>query len=303
MNTLPDERPDAGLADVRPLPADRGPTVLRIALGGHLRRLRESRGISMVDAGHAIRGSESKISRLELGQLGFKDRDLRDLLDLYRVGDPGEYRDFLDLARAANQPGWWQQYDEPSWFETYIGLEQGASVVRCYENQYIPGLLQTEDYARNIVALGNKREIPDRVAVRLRRQRILDRPDPPVIWAVIDEVALLRTARLRPGGNSRIAREQLEHLLALSERRNVTIQVLPITAGPALSTTGPFTLLRFPVPQLPDIVYVEQLTGAHYLDKPADLQQYRSAMDLMCAVQAQQPEDTNALLCELIDGL
>ena len=133
-----------------------GPTVLRITLGGQLRRLRERNGISREAAGEALRASDAKISRLELGRVGFKERDIADLLTLYGVQDADEREAFLNLARQANSPGWWHQFNDllPSWFETYLGLEQSATVIRSYQPQFVHGLLQTEDYARGVIELG-----------------------------------------------------------------------------------------------------------------------------------------------------
>src|SRR3954465_6631932 len=152
-----------------------GPTALRMMLGSHLRRLRERAGVSRTDAGWAIRASESKISRIELGRVGFKERDVSDLLTLYGVTDPAEREALISLAREANQPGWWHKYGDilPQWFQAYVGLEAAASLIRTYEVQFIPGLLQTEDYARAVVLLGNgnapKEEIDRRVQLRMER--------------------------------------------------------------------------------------------------------------------------------------
>ncbi|MBQ0926340.1 helix-turn-helix domain-containing protein [Saccharopolyspora endophytica] len=277
-----------------------GPTVLRIALGGQLRRLREERGISREAAGDAIRGSHAKISRLELGRVSFRERDLNDLLTLYGVQDSGERAAFLSLARQANEPGWWHQYGDllPSWFETYLGLEQAAEIIRTYEAQFVPGLLQTPDYARAVILLGHGQEpsaeVDRRVALRMRRQDILTRGEPPTLWAVIDEAALRR-----PIGGERIMRGQIEHLIRISELPNVTVQLLPYSVGGHAAAGGPFTIVRFPESDLPDVVYLEQLTSALYLDKRNDLDQYQAVMNLL-SVQAATPQDTTQLLRELM---
>ncbi|RRO18397.1 XRE family transcriptional regulator [Saccharopolyspora rhizosphaerae] len=278
-----------------------GPTVLRIALGGQLRRLREERGISREAAGDAIRGSHAKISRLELGRVSFRERDLNDLLTLYGVQDPDERGAFLSLARQANEPGWWHQYGDllPSWFETYLGLEQAAQIIRTYEAQFVPGLLQTPDYARAVILLGHAQEpageVDRRVALRMRRQDILTRAEPPTLWAVIDEAALRR-----PIGGPRIMRGQIEHLIRISELPNVTVQVLPYSVGGHAAAGGPFTIVRFPESDLPDVVYLEQLTSALYLDKRNDLDQYQAVMNML-SVQAATPEETPQLLRALKD--
>jgi transcriptional regulator with XRE-family HTH domain len=288
-------RPD-DVGRVQPLDAERGPTVLRIALGGQLRRLREGLGITREAAGEAIRGSHAKISRLELGRTGFKERDIRDLLTLYEVTDPDERESFLELARRANQPGWWQRFNDvlPSWFETYLGLEQAAGIIRTYEAQFVPGLLQTEDYARSVVLLGHLGEAERRVALRMRRQEVLNRADPPMVWAVLDEAALCR-----PVGGEAVLRAQIEHLIALAALPNVIIQVLPYSAGGHAAAGGPFSILRFPEPELPDVVYTEQLTSALYLEKRQDLELYMSVMDTL-SVQAESPEKTPEILRELL---
>ncbi|WP_328394935.1 helix-turn-helix domain-containing protein [Nocardia sp. NBC_00416] len=280
--------------------AERGPTVLRIALGGQLRKLRESKKITREAAGDAIRGSHAKISRLELGRTSFKERDIRDLLTLYGVTDPEERESFLELARRANEPGWWHRYGDllPSWFGTYLGLEQAASKIRTYESHLVPGLLQTPDYARAVVTLGYEDADTDRrVAFRQRRQEILHRSDPPVIWAVLDEAALHR-----PVGGADVHRAQMEHLLELTRLPNVTIQVVPFSAGEHAAAGSSFTILRFAEAELPDIVYLEQLTSALYLDRREDLALYLSVMDRL-SVQAAPPEKSRGIIADYAKGL
>jgi|SRR5690606_38025241 transcriptional regulator with XRE-family HTH domain len=301
----PDDHSEArGAEPVSLAAAGGGPTVLRIALGGQLRRLREAAGISREEAGEAIRGSHSKISRLECGRVGFKQRDVRDLLELYGVTDPQQQEAFLELAKRANERGWWHRYDEwlPSWFETYIGLEQAAKIIRCYEAQFVPGLLQTPEYARAVIRLEyaneDAEEVEERLALRMRRQQILDRKDDPTnLWAVIDE-AVLR----RPIGGVAVQRGQIEHLLEISKRSNVTVQVLPFSVGGHAASGGPFSILRFPESELPDVVYLEQLTSALYLDKRQDLERYLAVMDRV-SVQALDPRRTRQLLSEMLQEL
>jgi len=280
---------------VQSVVAERGPTVLRIALGGQLRDLRIKRNITREAAGDAIRGSHAKISRLELGRTGFKERDIRDLLTFYGVSDPDERERFLNLARQANEPGWWHRYSDllPSWFGTYLGLEQAASKIRTYEAHLVPGLLQTPEYARAVMSLGYEDSDMDRrVQVRIRRQEMLHRADPPVVWAVIDEAALHR-----PVGGPRVHREQMEHLIALAELPNVTVQVLPYHAGEHAAAGSSFSILRFAEAELPDIVYLEHLTSALYLDRRQDLALYLSVMDRL-SVQAAAPGKSLEMLGE-----
>ena len=280
-----------------------GPTVLRILLGTQLRKLRESRGISREAAGDAIRASHAKISRLELGRVGYKERDVADLLTLYGVLDEEERAHFLKLARQANTPGWWHKYSDvlPSWFEMHIGLEEAASVIRCYEVQFVPGLLQTPEYARAVAMLGHPRasirEINRRVDLRMKRQELLVRPDAPRLWAVIDEAALRR-----PLGGGEVMRAQLEYLIEASERPNITLQVAPFRIGGLAAAGGPITILRFSEPDLPDIVYLEQLTSALYLDKREDVDNYLAVMDRL-SVEAEPQTNTVEFLRGVIEEL
>jgi transcriptional regulator with XRE-family HTH domain len=277
-----------------------GPTVRRILVGAQLRRLREAAGISRDDAGYVIRGSGSKISRLELGKVSFKERDISDLLSHYGVDDEQQREAILSLARDANAPGWWHNYDDvlPTWFETYVGLEEAASLIRTYEVQFIPGLLQTADYARAVIVAGRPalppEEIDRRVKLRTDRQRLLDRESAPRLWAVVDEGALRR-----PIGGSRVMRAQLEHLLVMRERRNVTIQIMPFRFGGHAAEGGAFSILRFPEAELPDVVYVEQLASALYLDKRELVDRYGQIFDRL-TVDSQPPDLSAETLQKII---
>ncbi|MFI7132457.1 helix-turn-helix domain-containing protein [Nonomuraea sp. NPDC050153] len=274
------------------------PTVLRILLGTQLRRLRTEKGISREDAGYSIRASHAKISRLELGQVSFKQRDVADLLTLYGVTDPAEREPLLVLAKQANAPGWWHKYGDvlPNWFEVYIGLEGAASSIRTYENQFMPGLLQTPDYARAVIELAHetapRAELDRRVAVRTTRQNRLG--SGLTVWAVIDEAVVRRTL-----GSPEIMRAQLAHLLDLTAERNVTVQLMPFDRGGHAAAGGPFSILRFPEPELPDVVYMEQLTSALYLDKSADSDNYMEVMDRL-SIQAEEPKETRRFLERLL---
>ncbi|WP_425549379.1 helix-turn-helix domain-containing protein [Actinomadura miaoliensis] len=269
-------------------------------LGSQLRRLREAKGVSRQDAGYVIRASESKISRLELGRVSFKERDVEDLLTLYGVTDPTEREALVQLAREANTPGWWHRYSDvlPNWFQTYVGLEESATLIRTYELQFVPGLLQSEGYARAVIRLGNvgasDHEIDQRVGLRLQRQERLTGPNAPRLWAVLDEAALRR-----PIGGPEVMRGQFEHLIEMSKLPNVTIQVMPFRFGGHAAEGGAFTILRFPEQDLPDVVYVENLTGAMYLDKRDDVDTYLQAMERLC-VDSATPERTVELLGDLL---
>jgi transcriptional regulator with XRE-family HTH domain len=280
-----------------------GPTVLRILLGAQLRRLREAKGVTLEEAGHAIRASHSKMSRMELGRVGFKDRDVADLLTEYGVLDEQERQAMRALARQANAQGWWHVYSDvmPNWFEAYVGLEEAASGVRCYEVQFVPGLLQTEDYARAVTRLGyadaSAEEIERRVRLRMTRQKLLAGSDPLSLWAVVDEAALRR-----PLGGMDVMRGQLEHLIEVTKLPNVTVQVLPFHAGGHAAAGGPFSIVRFAEPDLPDVVYLEQLTSALYLDKREDLDDYLAVMERLC-LEAEPADQTAKILGKIIQEL
>jgi Domain of unknown function (DUF5753)/Helix-turn-helix domain len=276
--------------------AQSGPTALRIILGAHLRRMREAAAISRSDAGWEIRSSESKVSRMELGRVGFKERDVGDLLTLYGLDDGEERERLLALAREANNPGWWHRFGDvlPSWFNSYLGLEAAAQLIRTYELQFVPGLLQTPDYVRAVVQLGRglipAEEVERRVALRVNRQGILSRPNPVRLWAVVDESVLRR-----PIGGVKAMMMQLDHLIEATHQPNITLQVMQFGSGGHAATGGAYSILRFPEQDLPDIVYIEHLTSALYLDKLEDLDQYTATMEALC-VAAPPPNKTRDIL-------
>jgi hypothetical protein len=272
-------------------------------LGGHLRRLREARGVSREEAGWEIRASESKISRMELGRVGFKERDVADLLTLYGIQDREERTRLLTLAREANTQGWWHRYGDvlPGWFQSYIGLEATASLIRSYEVQFVPGLLQTRDYARAVVLLGHGRadpeEIERRVSFRMARQELLTRPEPAHFWVVVDEAALRRSI-----GGPKVMRTQIEALIESTKLPNVRLQVAGFHLGGHAAAGGAFTILRFPDPDLPDVVFVEQLNSALYLDKSNDVDAYTEVMERLC-IEADPPIHTERILSAVLDDL
>jgi len=269
------------------------PTVLRILLGTQLRRLRESRGVTAHAAARAIRGSESKISRIELGRNAVREVDIADLLNLYGISDQAEREQLLTLASQANQQGWWHRYQDvlPNWFQSYIGLEESAESIRSFDTQFVPGLLQTEDYALAVFQLGNYSadEVDRLVFLRKERQRRFTSGGLR-LWAIIDEVALRR-----PVGTAGLMRAQLDHLLDISVRPGLTLQVTPFLTGASYAAPGSFSILSFAVDDLPDVVYLEQLTSAMYLDKRADVDRYAEAMDQIRAT-SYTPEQTKGLI-------
>jgi transcriptional regulator with XRE-family HTH domain len=278
--------------------------VRRILLGSQLRRLREARGITREAAGYSIRASESKISRMELGRVSFKERDVADLLTLYGINDETERTQLLSLVREANVAGWWHGYGDvlPSWFQTYIGLEEAASLIRVYEVQFVHGLLQTEEYIRAVVALGHegapREEVERRVGLRLERQKLLVAERAPKFTAVMDEAALHR-----PIGGREVLRGQLRHLIDAADMDNISVRILPTDfRGYPAGAAGAFTLLHFPESDLHDVAYVEQLTGAMYIDKRDEVEQYDKAMENLLANSLSPKESLERLRSMLRDA-
>jgi len=274
-----------------------GPTVRRMILGTQLRRLRERAGLSRSEAGDSIRASDSKISRLELGRVGFKERDVTDLLTLYGVNDAEERAQLLRLAKQTNLPGWWHGYSDlmPKWFEDFVGLEEAANRIRVYELQFVPGLLQTEDYARALASHGDPKMVTDaverRVALRMRRQKLLVGPAAPRLWAVIDESVLHR-----PIGGAKVLKAQIDQLLELTALSHIALQVVPYSVS-GYHAEGAFTLLSFAEPELPNIAYIEHLSGALYLEKLDEIETYSRALDQL-AVVGETPDRTRQLLAK-----
>jgi transcriptional regulator with XRE-family HTH domain len=291
-----------GRADESPTPTageagGGAPTARRIVLGAQLRRLREAADISRADAGYAIRGSDSKISRMELGRVGFKERDVADLLAMYGVSDADERAFYVDMVRQSNERGWWHRYNDlmPDWFSNFVGLEESASLIQNYELLFVPGLLQTEEYIRAVASHGQPAHIDDeterRVQLRLQRQRVLQRQGAPRFWAVVDESVLHR-----PIGGVPTLRRQLDHLLEITKQPNVTLQVVPYGMS-GYSAEGSFSMLRFAEPTLPDVVYIEHLNGALYLDRPSEIEVYGRVIDRL-AVDAETPDRSRQLVAK-----
>lgn len=278
----------------------KGPTVLRMILGKQLQVLREKAGLSLEEAGQAIYSSEWTVRRMEKGDGGLKPMKVKGLLLSYGVTDVREVDAFLALAKEANKPGWWHNYNDvlPSWFKVFPGLEEAASLIRTYEPQFVPGLLQTEDYARELTTIGFPNATADeterRVALRLERQRLLSRSEPPHLWAILDETVLRRKI-----GRREVMRGQITKLIEAASLPNVTLQILPFAAGPHQSMYGKFSIFRFPSPDLQDVVYGENMTSAFYLDKSEDVGAYAVAMDRICAMAASAEETVGILRDEL----
>ncbi len=276
------------------------PTARRMVLGAQLRRLREAAGVSRADAGYQIRSSESKMSRIELGRVGFKERDVADLLTMYGLEDPSQREAFLELVKQASQPGWWHQYSDvvPAWFNNYVGLEESASRIQSYELQFVPGLLQTEKYASTLVGTSAKSddEAERLLSLRLRRQKNLSRPDAPRLWAVIDESALHR-----PIGGPSVLKAQLEWLLEASSQPHISVQILTYERS-GYAAEGSFSMLRFAESELPTIVYVEHLTGGVYLDRLDDVEAYGRVLDRL-AVDAETPDNSRQRIAKVLSEI
>jgi transcriptional regulator with XRE-family HTH domain len=280
-----------------------GPTVLRMLLGAQLRRLRESAGVTRDDAGYHIRASGSKISRMELGRVSFKERDVTDLLEFYGINDPTEREKLVQLTKEANATPWYQKYQDvvPDWLHVFIGLEEAAQLIRVYEVQFVPGLLQTEEYARAVILQGapglDPDEVERRVALRMGRQKLLTRDNPPRYWVIMDEAALRR-----PMGSRDVHVGQIERLIDLVGEPNITIQVMPFRYGGHAAEGGAYTIMRFPETDLPDIVYMEYLTGAHYIDKPEEVERYAAVMERL-SVAGTSPDRTREILSGILKDL
>ena len=276
------------------------PTVLRMILGRQLQALREKAGLTFQQAANAIYSSEWTIRRMERAEGGLKPLTLKSLLVAYGVTDVREIDAFLALARDASRPGWWHSYGYalPDWFKVAIGLEESASVIRAYEPQVVPGLLQTEAYVRAITAASfpseNQEDSERKVALRLARQDLLKRPAPPEYRVVLEETVLRR-----PIGGAGVMRGQLQHLIDMAAQPSITIQVLPFTAGWHPAMYGMFWIYRFPDDTMPDVVYSESLTSAYYLNKPDETTQYTDALDRMTA-QAATPDQTITMLRNIL---
>ncbi|MGI5193643.1 helix-turn-helix domain-containing protein [Streptomyces sp. CA-288835] len=259
------------------------PTVGQVVLGRRLQELRESCGLRRDEAAQILRVTAATIRRMEMAEVALKIPYAQVLLSTYGVPDD-EIAAFVALAEEANQPGWWQRFHDvlPDWFSLHVSLEGAASLIRSYEPHFVPGLLQTEEYARAVLEAGTvgqtrPSDVERHVSLRLERQKLLTREHPPRLWVIMDETVLLRPVCMR----GEVMREQLERLLALSENDHITLQIAEFARGPHPGTYAPFTLFRFAEPELPDMVYSEYLTGALYLDSRREVAAHLEVLDHM----------------------
>ncbi len=275
------------------------PTALRVVLGRRLQDLREEAGYTFEEAAAALDVTHATIRRMEKAQVGLKVPYVEKLLRIYGVTTTEEIDGFLNLAREANRPGWWHHYRDvlPEWFSAFVSLEAEADQIRAYEPHYVPGLLQTEAYAATVLRSGMPHapasEIDRLVALRLARQDLLQRKQPPLLWVVIDETVLRR-----PFGGPNVMRAQISRLIEAVSAPHVRLQIMPFSAGPHPAMYGPFHLFRFPIPELPDVACAESLIGAAYFDQREDVSLFREALDRMCA-QAAQVHRTEVILSRI----
>jgi transcriptional regulator with XRE-family HTH domain len=272
----------------------------QVVLGRRLQELREAAGLGREEAARALRVAPATVRRMETAEVALKIPYVQVLLEAYGVSEE-ETSAFVALAEEANRPGWWQRFHDvlPEWFSLYVSLEGAARLIRSYEPHFVPGLLQTEAYARAVLEAGTVgRSSPEalerHVSLRMARQRLLDGPDPPHLWVVMDETVLRRPVSV----DASVMREQFDRLLEFAERDRITLQVAEFAAGPHPGTYAPFSLFRFAEPELPDMVVSEYLSGALYLDSRTEVSAHLEVLDHMTTHAASAPR-TKKLLREV----
>ncbi|MGW5637783.1 helix-turn-helix domain-containing protein [Streptomyces sp. NPDC003832] len=273
------------------------PTVGQVVLGKRLQELREAAGLKREEAAKVLRVASATVRRMEMAEVSLKIPYVQVLLDTYGVPEQ-EATAFVSLAEEANQPGWWQRYHDvlPDWFSLYVSLEGAARMIRSYEPHFVPGLLQTEEYARAVLEAGTigqtgPESIERHVALRMERQNLLERPDRPHLWVIMDETVLRRPV----SDHHSVMRGQLDRLLEIAEMERLTLQIAEFARGPHPGTYAPFTLFRFAEPELPDMVFTEYLTGALYLDSRTEVAAHLEVLDHM-STSAASADRTRKLL-------
>jgi transcriptional regulator with XRE-family HTH domain len=281
---------------------EHSPTVRRRRLAAELRTLREAARLTCEEVAEHLECSASKISRVETGRVSVSPRDVRDMLSLYGV-DEERRESLVQLARESRQKGWWHAYSDTiqPWFATYVGLEDASAEIRTYEVSLVPGLLQTEDYARTVISAGNitgaQEDVERRVALRMARQPALTGADPPQLWAVLDEAALRRAV-----GGPGLMRLQLDHLAECAAMPNVAVQVIPFGAGAHPGMGKPFVILGFRERADPDVVYLEDLTSTLYLEDADEIDTYNRLFNHLRAT-ALSFEESAALITSVAKDL
>ncbi|WP_329415197.1 helix-turn-helix domain-containing protein [Streptomyces sp. NBC_00704] len=273
------------------------PTVGQVVLGRRLQELREAAGLSREEAARSLRVAPATVRRMETADVALKVPYVQVLLEAYGVPE-AETQAFVSLTEEANRPGWWQRYHDvlPEWFSLYVSLEGAARLIRSYEPHFVPGLLQTEDYARAVLEAGTvgrttPRSIERHVSLRMARQRLLESADPPHLWVVMDETVLRRPV----GDDPAVMTGQLDKLVEFAERDRITLQISEFATGPHPGTSAPFSLFRFAEPELPDLVVAEYLTGALYLDDRKEVSAHLEVLDHMTTHAASAPRTKEIL--------
>lgn len=279
------------------------PTVGQVVLGRRLQELREAAGLKREEAARVLRVASATVRRMEMAEVALKIPYVHVLLTAYGVPED-EVSLFVDLAEEANEPGWWQRFSDvlPDWFSLHVSLEGSARLIRSYEPHFVPGLLQTPEYARAVMEAGTightgPEAVERHVSLRMARQKLLTREHPPHLWVIVDETVLRRPVSIR----GEVMRDQLDRLLEASESGHVTIQVAEFRDGPHPGTSAPFELFRFAEPELPDMVYTEYLTGALYLDSRREVAAHLEVLDHMTAGAA-SAQRTKEIIAEYRDG-
>ncbi|MEH0417221.1 helix-turn-helix domain-containing protein [Streptomyces sp. B21-083] len=279
------------------------PTVGQVVLGRRLQELREAAGLKREEAARVLRVAPATVRRMEMAEVSLKIPYVHVLLTAYGVPED-EVAMFVDLAEEANAPGWWQRFSDvlPDWFSMHVSLEGAARLIRSYEPHFVPGLLQTPEYARAVMEAGTightgPEAVERHVSLRMARQKLLTREHPPHLWVIIDETVLRRPVSI----DGQVMRDQLDRLLDVSESGHVTIQVAEFMDGPHPGTSAPFELFRFAEPELPDMVYTEYLTGALYLDSRREVAAHLEVLDHMTAGAA-SAQRTKEIIAEYRDS-
>lgn len=276
------------------------PTVRRRELGRMLRTLRNERDLTVEQVAAELLCSPSKVSRMETGQRGATQRDIRDLCDLYGVTDPAQRDHLMTLVREGKQQGWWQSFNVPLQYPDYVGFEQEATALRVFHSSVVPGLLQNPDYTRALHENGVPRlddfAIEERIEERKTRHQILTRDNPPHAEIIVDEAVLHR-----PIGGPVVMREQLTRLIEEGERPNLDVHVIPYDVGAHPALESNFTILEFSG-DVPTVIYVEGLVGPIYVERQMDLDRYMLVLDKLRSM-ALSPQDSAKLVARIRDAL
>ena len=278
--------------------ADLSPTIRQRELGMRLREFRTAKGLTVEDVARELLCSPTKISRAETGARRATLRDVRDLCQIYGI-DSETSAELMELAREARQPGWWTKYDDLK-ISTYIGMEQAATSITAFGMYYVPGLLQTEDYARAMIkGIAPKIEedvIGQRVEARMMRQKRLGEPKPPKYRVLLDEAVLHRHV-----GSPAVMKDQLDKILSFVREEKAAVQVIPYEIGAYGAVDSNFVYLEFAGTKLPDLVFVEGLVSQLYLERPDELERYREALDYL-RDEALNPRDSAKKIEEIRNG-